>query len=549
VLGFYTVESDVVLTHPRDLGAQMDQLVAIHESMHKVLTTGSLFGTFEQTVVRLRHEAVDASLPPNLETELFELSWKTHEGTASYVELCMCAMNGMDIHEHRKTFSDDYLVAMEPIVAAIGLPVDPIVEPYQWLAAVNAGKLAMNGPVLELATPERMNEHLADRLRAHAPDVRFEQLWDGIARSGGLRYLVPRFSRALEDAIVRELSHGVLPQVRWNDLSILDVRITSNRSELRHINDQTQPELMQILAEASPEMCSTIGFGANLDVVRRFLRSWSAKAPSLAKDADDVAVPDFRKDTRVWSRHYDVRVRVHGVVPRRTVRDLRAFCTSQAALGRRMFAGFLETTNGELATYAFSTTELTDADPLPWTIEPLAAWSGIVPLDEEADLVPPDDADRARLAWHVPMELMRTYRLESVLHGPVLSSVPVFDLTVMLQMTAFGLEHGFDETVCTIQMTDRYFGAIVLESRHPSGERPIFTACLATPRDAADLHVRLGLRRRPGDPPPMPVRWVEPAELEDARIVWVLLQLAYNFDVFGPRIVPQPLVSRRRSGI
>src|SRR5438067_7691972 len=129
VLGAYSVATDIVVVHPRDLGAALDNLVSMHESIHKLLTIGTLFGFFERALILIGEDLSSSHFVHELTSKLIDVAWVTHEGTASYIELCMCVMNDIDVQRHLMSFPADYVAAVTPLIEAIGMPDGPA-APY-----------------------------------------------------------------------------------------------------------------------------------------------------------------------------------------------------------------------------------------------------------------------------------------------------------------------------------------------------------------------------------------------------------------------------------
>ena len=139
----------------------------IHDSdVMVVLTTGAtgrggrqfetgLAYALGKRVILIGEDLSSSHFVHELTSKLIDVAWVTHEGTASYIELCMCVMNDIDVQRHLMSFPADYVAAVTPLIDAIGMP-DGAAASYQWFIAIILAKLAMNGPIIdELGTRNR----------------------------------------------------------------------------------------------------------------------------------------------------------------------------------------------------------------------------------------------------------------------------------------------------------------------------------------------------------------------------------------------------------
>ncbi|HEX9460581.1 MAG TPA: hypothetical protein VGA84_15635 [Thermoanaerobaculia bacterium] len=355
VLGVYSVATDIVIVHPRDLGADLDHLVSMHESIHKLLTMGTLWGFFQRALIGIASDLPKPHFAHAVPSKLIDLAWTLHEGTASYVELCLCAINSIDVQRHMTSFPADYVAAVTPLIDALGMP-DGAAAPYQWIIAVYLAKLAMNGPVIDqLGTPEMLTPARFEAFaREHSPDIRFRILCSAVKKRGGLAPLLTQFSEELDRQWKRLRPGTRVPRTRWQSDDIVDLNAADETFKGEALTDAAEVAHQKIAASTVPQMDVRIGTDVMCNAIIAFSDAWSDLSPTASKIGASLVMRNY-KEGHIAQRRYAVRVRLDGRPEEKTLDDLRSFLTLQAANDRITLAGFVETTSDEIAVWAVGT--------------------------------------------------------------------------------------------------------------------------------------------------------------------------------------------------
>lgn len=555
VLGWYSVQSDVVLAHPRDLGAAFENAVAIHESMHKLLTLGSIYGAFERGMVAMAEDLPEAHIIHEVPASLIELAWATHEGTASYIELCFCALNGIDPRQHMQSFPADYAEAVAPIVAAIGVPAGPEAS-YQWLLAIHLAKLAMNGPVIEeLGTPAKLTKtRLAEFARKHAPDLRFREMWRIVKQRGGLASVLRPYSEEMVKEWRRNRS-GPPPMTRWKSSEIFDVREAERRSADRPIADHAEQAHWKIAAALFPSIPMISTAEGIQEALRSFVVAWSEVSPAAAKLAGNDIPMIPSEESQLGRRRYAVRTRLHARLPEKGLDDLREFLSAQAGKRRTTLASFIETTSGQIGVWAVGT------DGLGGEIRVRDAWVAAIPVLEVMDIITlqleTEPYGRSTL-WHLPIDLTNKFDIYNIglgLHGVVLRSLPFFSEKLLLDQAKEWLDDGRAVRILPVTLKDLHVQAILIEAHGGHGpyslrsaNLPTYCACLGNAREGWQIFTKLGgveeepeprgLRRLFGRKKEPALRYAGDVDAKEADSLLVLLHMAYNLDVLARGLTP-----------
>lgn len=561
ILGSYSLERDIVLAHPRDLGMAMDEFVLQHEAIHKLLTMGTLFGFFERAVFLMQNEVPESSLLREIVPELLDQTWATHEGSASYAELCLCAVLQREVEDHLNSFPDDYIAALEPFLATLGLPTEAL-APYQWMAAVLLAKIAMNGAVLDdFSTPSRLTrDRFQASMTAGAPDVRLRKLCRALQRAGVVDYVLPRLSREVEATWQRLLPGLPVARMQSGSGEIVDLRPIGGTldSPGREVGEHAEWNVMRLLASVDPELPVTIGGDEMQTALRDFASGWSSASPTMAKAVTNIVVGAPGTNKNVRDRHYAVRYRLDAHLPKKSLDDLRAFLTAQAERKLMTLAGFVETVHDEVAVFA-ATTEGVEPDA-SHPIRVREAWVAVLPLIQIYDFIPlrlMPEPYAAFTGWHVPLEVAFKYNFPNVahgLHGAVLRSVPGFNEQFLKDLVENWIRQGYVLYMRHVQVKN--LSAIVIESIaddvpwiNRSAAAPSFAACLGSRREARHIFDMLG-----GEDPILGLRVISEPE-RSARLLWsgperqthtalltALLDVGYNLDSFGATFLPGRLV-------
>lgn len=551
VLGWYSVESDVVMAHPRDLGAAFENAVSMHEGMHKLLTTGTLYGAFERGMVAMAKDFPKSHFIHQVPAKLIELSWAVQEGTASYIELCYCALNGIDPHHHKQSFPDDYAAAVAPIVDAIGIPVPPIAS-YQWLFAIHVGKLVLNGPVLEeLGLPEKLTpERLEAFARERSPDLRFATMWRIVKERGGLAPILQPYS----DEMVKEWRRnraGPPPMTRWKSFEIFDVGESERRAAGRAIPDHAELAHWKIAAALFPSIPMAVTPEAMQQALNAFARAWSNVSSVAARQKEVKFTP--AEEARLFRRQYVAHARLDAQLPEKSLDDLRGFLSAQAAKRRKTLVSFVGTTSKQFGVWAAAT------EGTGLHLEARDVWLAAMSITDVMDIVPlrsENESYGRNTLWHVPIHLTVDFDVPNVglgLHGVVLRSLTFFDDHVLRDQAKEWLDDGRAVRILPVTLTDLHLQAIVTEAFGGHGpyslrsaNLPTYCAMLGNAREAWQAFAALGgveeesggsrsLFRRRKEPP---LRYAGEVDPKHGQDLILLLHMAYNLDVLAHMLTP-----------
>ena len=553
VLGWYSVESDVVMAHPRDLGAAFENAVSMHEGMHKLLTTGTLYGAFERGMVAMAKDFPKSHFIHQVPAKLVELSWAVQEGTASYIELCYCALNGIDPQRHMQSFPDDYAEAVAPIVDAIGIPVPPIAS-YHWLFAIHVGKLVLNGPVLEeLGSPEKLTPQRIEAFaRERAPDLRFAQMWCIVKERGGIAPILQPYS----DEMVKEWRRnraGPPPMTRWKSFEVFDVHESERRAAGRSIPDYAELAHWKIAAALFPSIPMAATQEAIQQALNSFARAWSeVSAVATRQPKEAKLIPP--EESKLFRRRYAAHARLDARLPEKGLDDLRAFLSAQAAQHRRTLVSFIATTSRQFGVWAVAT------EGAALNLEARDVWLAAMPVIEVMDIVTlqlENEPYGRNTLWHVPIDLTVDFEVPNVglgLHGVVLRSLTFFDDHVLRDQAKEWLDDGRAVRILPVTLTDLHVQTIVIEAFGGHGpyalrsaNLPTYCAMLGNAREAWQGFAQLGgkeeeeprgLRRLFGRRKESPLRYAGEVDPKHRQDLILLLHMAYNLDVLAHMLTP-----------
>jgi len=321
--------------------------------------------------------------------------------------------------------------------------------------------------------------------------------------------------------------------------------------DARNITDYAELALLRIIAGAAPEMGVVLGPEATKTAMLSLMRAWSSQSESMRRAADRVEIAGPLDELGLRHRSYHVRVRIDEELPVRRLDDLRTFLTEQAALGLRTFAGFVETTNAKVAIYAVTTDGLDAADAIEGSgrITFRDSWLAVLPPADYNNFVLLRSANETygeRTAWHVPLEVLQQHDMSDIelgLHGAVMRTIPSFDEELLLVVAEQVVKAGAVVKIRPLTTTDLPMQVIVLElllDQVPLHLRavgsPSFIACLGNVREARLFYDRLDDQTR------RHVIWAGGEETPHANILWMLLQMGYNFDDVGSMFLRARLV-------
>jgi hypothetical protein len=585
VLGSYSPEDGIIVAGPASLGDIPEEFVLAHEGVHRLLTWGTLFGFFERIVFaacRQARRTGNMRLWKVLRAVMvgaLDASLSTHEGVASYVELCVCAQNHDHVEDHCQSFAPEYAKALSPIVDLLGIPSpsSPL-QPYQWSMAVLLAKVALNGPILRVfADPSGLTSDAFARFQeVHSPDLRFAHLCRAVRERGGLDFLLPQWSQiwaavwhsvlASHPQFCDAAAHGqIVDLLGIGGLMYMD----GNR-----ICDATEHQLMRLLASCAAGLDVTIGPEEMEMSATPFLRYWRPLLPADAQQhipADGHTEITPPSDPRQFSRSrtYRVRFRLKNVTRRVSLDELRAFLGDYSARGFDCVTGFLETTDMNVAVFAASIAgfDRLSAEPAN-KIRVQEAVIGVMPISEILDFAVlhlSEEVYAERTAWHLPLEIAHRYGFPNLavgLHGALLRSWPLSDPSAVagvVKAVANKGERVFIRTVdltpskgdkvifnldtCQATIVDERSKAIVIQAlceNLPRFERlpcsPDFTAWLGNQGDIG--HILDGIGHRDN------VEWGHPPQDANEGLLRSLLDVAYNLDhsclggIFEGNLVP-----------